>query len=312
MKPHILAIPVIGLALTACVTPDEFTFEERDGGLHLSEGDRPVLVFNCDDVEPPEGREGVARNGYIHPLYDPVGVPLTDDFPPDHPHHRGVFLAWPRITVLDEQVDVWHLRGIRPEFEEWGPREVTRDSASFEASQLWTLDDGTDAARARLRYRVHASDDSGRLIDLHATVTNLTEETLTLRGSGAAYGGLNVRIDGERPDVIITTAEGRLDGDANEIDPPSPWADHSTRSSEGRPHTGVALFQHPENPGFPARHWTLRRYGFLGAAWPGDESHEIAPGESLDMRYRLFIHRGTAEDAGVANRFDEFVREATQ
>lgn len=301
-----------GFFLVACVMHGDFAFEESDGRLLLTEGGAPVLVFNYKDIEPPGDREGVARNGYIHPLYDPDGIPLTDDFPPDHPHHRGVFLAWPRIAVLGNQVDVWHLRGIQPAFEEWGPRETAGGSAYFEAGQIWRLDDGRDAARARLRYTVHAFDGIGRAIDIHATVTNLTEEPLTLRGSGAAYGGLNIRMDGERPDVVITTAEGILEGNSNEIDPPSPWADHSSRPADDRPHSGVAIFQHPDNPDFPARNWTLRPYGFLGAAWPGENSHELAPDESLDLRYRLFIHNGTADDANVPERFEAYLREATE
>ncbi len=300
------------LLLSAGILRADFTFEESDGRLRLADDGDPVLVFNFGEIEPPAGREGVARSSYIHPLYDPDGVPLTDDFPADHPHHRGVFLAWPRITVAEKQVDVWHMRGIRPVFKEWGQREITDTSASFEASQLWVLDDGRAVARARLRYRVHAADADGRTIDIHATVANLAGEPITLRGADAAYGGMNIRLDGDRPDVVITTAEGILEGNANAIDPPSPWADHSSRPADGRPHTGVALFQHPANPDFPARNWTLRPYGFLGAAWPGESDHVLAPGESLDLRYRLFIHRGRADEAGVAERFEAFAREAPE
>ena len=299
-----------GFALAACAFGDGLAVADADGRLTVSEGDRPVLVFNYQEVRPSDD-EGVARSGYVHPLYDPEGVPLTDDFPADHPHHRGVFLAWPRVEVLGSQVDPWHLRGARPVFEELVPREAGSAAAAFEASHLWVLDDGTEAMRQHLRYTVHAADETGRAIDLHATVTNLTGEPIVLRGqTGALYGGLNIRMDGERPDVVITTAEGRLDGDANYIDPPSPWASHASRSAAEGPHTGVAIFQHPENPDYPARHWTLRRYGFLGAAWPGESSYEIDSGASLDLRYRLFVHRGTADEAGVAGRFDAYRSES--
>lgn len=300
---------VAGCAFSA-KTP--FTFEQDETRLQLREDGRPVLVFNYGQRKPPA--DGIPREGYIHPLYAPDGGVLTDDFPADHPHHRGVFFAWPEMTILGRQVDGWHLKGIRPSFEAWGPRRLTPEAASFEVRNLWRLWNDADTATVRehLRYTVHAADDTGRVIDVHATFTNLTDEPVILRGKEpGAYGGFNVRIDGVRPDVRITTARGAVERNADFVDPPSLWADHSSRTAEGRPYSGVAIFQHPGNPDYPVRSWTLRPYGFLGAAWPGPNIRAIAPGGSLDLRYRLYIHRGDVEEAGVAERFERYMREAT-
>lgn len=302
------SLAAMGVFAIAGAVHGEFSFEESDGKLILREGDRKVLVYNHGVVQPEGG--GVPRSGYIHPLYGLDGDILTDDFPSDHLHHRGVFFGWPRMTVAGKQVDFWHLRGLRPAREDVGPIRRGDDVASFEARNLWRLDDRTEAVREHLRYTIHAADEKGRAMDVHATFTNLTEEPIILAGSAqSAYGGLNVRMDGDRPGVQIVTAEGELEGDANFIDPPSPWASHSSLPEPGGKRSGVAIFQHPENPDFPARNWTLRPYGFLGAAWPGERSHTIAPGESLDLRYRLYVHRGSAEGAGVAERFEHFQRE---
>jgi hypothetical protein len=63
--------------------------------------------------------------------------------------------------------------------------------------------------------------------------------------------------------------------------------------------SGVAIFDHNENPAFP-NGWTLRHYGFLGVAWPGLEFYTLKPGEPLTLRYRVWIHRGGAEEGDVA------------
>lgn len=301
-----------GLAVTAFTVGasyGQFVFEKEEDALVLSEAGTPVLAFNHGEIEPPE--TGTARSGYVHPLYGIDGDPLTDDFPSDHVHHRGVFFGWPRMTVMGDGVDVWHLRGLRPRFHEFLEIREDGSGVEFEARNLWHLESSEGAAvEERLHYRIHPADEVGREIDIRAEFTNLTEEPVVLRGQvGRGYGGLNVRMDGQRPDVVITTANGVLDGDADSVEPASPWADHSSRAGAGEPHSGVAIFQHPANPGFPVRSWTLRYYGFLGAAWPGEENHEIAPGESVVLRYRLFVHRGTAEEAGVAARFERFVVE---
>ncbi|MCA9427928.1 MAG: PmoA family protein, partial [Candidatus Omnitrophica bacterium] len=89
----------------------------------------------------------------------------------------------------------------------------------------------------------------------------------------------------------------------------TPWGDVTSRVEPDGPTSGMALFQHPENPGYPHRGWIFRHYGFLGASWPHLEPYEIAPGESVTLRYRMLIHRGTAEEAKVGEAFEKFVNE---
>ena len=289
-----------------------FSVDRTDAQLTLKEEGRPVFSFNHGEIQPPNG--GVARSGYIHPLYGLDGDVLTDDFPSDHPHHRGVFFGWPRMTVMGEDVDVWHLRGLQPRFHEWEEIRVEDDTASLRVVNLWRPE-GSErpAVEERVRYLVRPADEAGRVIDIRGTFSNLTREPVVLRGqTGAGYGGLNVRMDGGRPEVVITTANGALDGDADVEEPASPWAAHTSRAGDHGPRSGVAIFQHPGNPGYPVPSWTLRHYGFLGAAWPGQRSHTIEPGETLELRYRLLVFRGSADEAEVAERFAEFLDGRTE
>lgn len=182
-----ILVVVVSLGLGTAVRA-EFAFEQTEHRLRVCEGGEPVLGFVYRPLEPVEG--AVLRSGYVHPLYDLDGHVLTDDFPSYHPHHRGVFFAWPRMTVLARDVDVWHLRGIRPEFESWGERGAGEASAEFEAVHVWRLTDGTPAVREQVRYTIHTSDDVGRNVDVVGRVTNLTAEPIFFRGQrGRGYGG---------------------------------------------------------------------------------------------------------------------------
>ena len=44
------------------------------------------------------------RCHYIHPLYGLDGEVLTEDFPADHPHHRGIFWGWHQLWLGDKKV----------------------------------------------------------------------------------------------------------------------------------------------------------------------------------------------------------------
>ena len=54
------------------------------------------------------------RSNYIHPLYTLDGQILTEDFPQDHPHHRGVFWAWHQLYIGDKRLgDAWDIKDFR-------------------------------------------------------------------------------------------------------------------------------------------------------------------------------------------------------
>ena len=74
-------------------------------GLMVSENGKPVLYYQRK-TKSLDGE--FARAHYIHPLYDLDGRAITEDFPADHRHHRGVFWAWHQVWVGDRKIgDPW-------------------------------------------------------------------------------------------------------------------------------------------------------------------------------------------------------------
>jgi hypothetical protein len=78
---------------------------------------------------------------------------------------------------------------------------------------------------------------------------------------------------------------------------------------------GVAIFDHPANPGAPT-YWHSRAYG-LHAANPfgvrdftGDKSKDgsmtVKAGQTLRFRYRVVIHAGDAQAAHIADLYDRY------
>lgn len=301
----------IGFRL-ASPDPSSFSFSENDSTLAILDGDQPVLSIVHGRMDPPEEIDAEYwRSNYVHPVFGLDGEILTEDFPEDHPHHRGIFWTWPEVTYGDREVDPWALRGARQLFRRWVEREIKADHATVSFESGWRLDEGWDPfVTEHITITVRPASETGRSIDFRLRFQNVSEEKVTLRGRGeTGYGGFNIRPDGSRPGNRITTAVGELEDDALEVE--SGWADYSSQVSDDGTYAGLAIFQHPENPGFPHSGWILRHYGFLGASWPQYERLELEPGDSFDLAYRVFIHRGDAETAGVTEEYESFIREAS-
>ena len=280
-----------------------FRFEDRgDVTLELFEEETLVLGYNYGNILPPGVPEDRRRSSYVHPIVGLDGEVLSDDFPADHPHHRGLFWAWPRVGVGDQTLDLWHLRGIRHRFESWVAREVGPVCAVVGVRNGWYLDDGTKVVNEKLMLTVFRAGKIGRVVDvdLHLEATN---NPITIAGQGdRGYGGFNFRPAGRREEVITTMAGVQQDSDLV----PSPWGDFSGRFGDGERLSGLAIFQHSENPRFPSG-WCLRHYGFLGVDFPGTEPFELRPGEPLRLRYRVWVHRGDAEDGKVREMYEAFL-----
>jgi len=292
-----------------------FRSEDDGKALHIFEDDAPVAAYNYAEVTPPEGVDAhYRRSAYFHPLYDLRGNVITEDFPEDHYHHRGVFWAWPKSTVGERLADVWALDGIRQYTVKAAVPACTDRLLVLDAETRWAYDEAPDKAVARetLTVTFYAREGKRRAMDVVLSLWNTGEETLTLRGSDApsakddprpkGYGGFCFRPRAEHKPFTFTGKDGVVPDDVLALD--SPWADVSF-APDGQT-SGVAILQWPLNPGFPSEGWILRHYAFLGASWPHREAHALAPGEKVTLGYRVIVHDGTAEEADIAGASVEY------
>ena len=286
----------------------EFSLKDDNAHLALLENGKPVLVYNYARVAPPgKVPEHFGRACYIHPLYGLDGDVLTEDFPVDHYHHRGVFWAWPECKVGERRLNVWEMPDAHQHHEKWLVREAGADKAEIGMQDFWSFDDAPDKpmVREEIRFTVLPANDKGRTIDFYLKLTNVSTETVTFLGAkGKGYGGLCVRPDAGRLPFTFTTASGVCKDDALSFD--TAWADVTSKVKPDGVTSGIAIFEHPKNPGYPFPGWIFRHYGFLGASWPHEKEHALKPSEFFELRYRLFIHRGAAEDANIKQRFEEY------
>ena len=85
----------------------------------------------------------------------------------------------------------------------------------------------------------------------------------------------------------------------------SPWIDYYGKRGDFI--EGLAIFQHPSNPGYPAP-WFTRDYGFISPTpmfWPenGVETF-FKKGEILRLQYRVLVHSGSVKEAKIKELYE--------
>ena len=299
-----LFIAPLTAAADAAGADHPFRFEAVDGrSLKLLEGDRPVLVYNHGQIANEKVPKARPRGAYVHPVYGLDGEVLTDDFPADHVNHRGLYWAWPHVKIGDAELDSWNVKpGLETRFIKWTQRATRPDGAALGVENGWFVGD-KQVMREQVRFDVQAASGDARAIDVTLAWTVL-DEPVTLRGAeGKGYGGLALRF-GPRKSTVITVPNGRAKEDL--VMANLPWADLSGDLG-GMPNalSGAAIFIHPSDRDTP-HEWMTRAYGMLAAGWPGAKPRTIAKGETVTLRYRLWIHRGNPDAAEIGRAYEAY------
>jgi hypothetical protein len=262
-----------------------FSDDPATGRLHLTEDGKPVFTYNYGMQLAPGVPESRRRSSYLHPLYAPDGTVLTDDFPKDHYHHRGLSWMWPVVLVEGKRLNLWEIAGIRQRFVRWIARDTTGQKARLAVENGWFLDDNRQVVRETVEIAVEPARDGKRVLELVLRFEALGAP-IAIAGTPdqkKGYGGLSLRF-APRTDTVLTTDAGREAADTNLI--PHPWAE-LTGIFQGR-RAGIRIDIDPANPAFP-NGWCLRYYGFLGVNFPGLEPFRVQPGRPLVLKYRVTL-----------------------
>ncbi len=298
----VLALIAVILRPARLHAADSFRFTNvTDKSLALFENNRPVFIYNHGIIHQPGVPADRARSTYVHPLYGLDGEVLTDDFPEDHYHHRGLFWAWPHVRIGSAHYDLWMLKGIEQRFERWLAREARVDGATLGVENGWFVG-SRKVMRERVWLHVSPADQDGRILEIELAWVPLTEP-VTLEGAeGKSYGGLTLRF-APRTQTVITTPLGQGEKDLSITR--LPWADLSGRFAGRSEASGAAIFVAPDHPDYPPE-WLTRHYGALCLGWPGVKSKTFQPGETIRCRYRVWVHRGAPDVKKLEQAYHAF------
>ena len=300
----LLMIFIAGVACAA--DPSEpLTALSDQSGVTISEGDAPVLHYQRA-VKSSDGKW--PRANYVHPLYDLEGRVITEDFPSDHGHHRGVFWAWHQVWVGDKKLGdpwvcqdfVWDVESVR----------TTRvgESLSLQAAVLWKSPTHLDAAgqmvavvREATEITVHPAQQDYRLVDFAVSLIALVDD-VKIGGSEdvKGYGGFSPRIK-LNPQQCFESADGIVEPVKTAIQAGS-WINIADDT------TGIAILSRITNPK-PNDRWILRRKNSMqNAVFPGRQPVAVSKAKPTVLNYRLVIHSGDLLPTQIKKLQEEFDR----
>ena len=277
-------------------TPNPIRIFETSQGFAITEGEAKIMFYQRQHKSL-DGK--YSRANYIHPLYDLDGEILTEDFPTDHLHHRGIFWAWHQVWLGDKRLgDPWAANDFVWDVYDARILPVDSQSRALQVhvhwkSPLWTDANGKQKAfvKETTTIRVYRAQKDIRKVDFQISLLAL-DSGVRIGGSedDKGYGGFTTRI--RLPDGLsFTGSNGPVEPTTLSMDA-GPWLDFSGHFREDGKVSGLAILCHSSSPGYPQR-WILRRKASAqNPVYPGRHPVLLSREKPLVLRYRLIIHRG--------------------
>lgn len=262
-----------------------------------------------------------APKPYCYPIFGPNKIAVTRGYPmdaipgedTDHPHHRSLWFTHGDVNGID----FW---GESPQ----AGRIVHRKFDALENGPVygrivavndWVTRDGKKVCEDRREIRVYNAL-SCRMMDIEVTV-RATDSPVRFGDTKEGTFGIRVAswMDADKGGEILNS---RGDRGAEAWGKQADWCDYFGKI--GNDMVGIAVLEHPSSFRHPT-YWHVRTYGLFAANPFGlrdfrkdktlDGSYTIPPGGEITFRYRIVIHKGDADKAGIASAYLAYAEQPT-
>ena len=271
------------------------------------------VSFRIDDAEVMRYNSGWDMfRPYLFPVVGPSGRHVTrmghPHDPTTHNHHYSLWVAHHDV----EGTDFWSDQpgAGKQVHTNLLALEDGLSSAAMRALVVWTKPDGTEVLSEERTVRLTDLPDSERLIELHMRLAPV--------GDRVTFGPTSFGLPAVRVAKTICVADGggqilNSEGGLGEeavFWKPADWVDTSGPVAEDE-WNGLTLMSHPSNRNH-APEWHVRTDGWMGACLSREAALVLERDETLELRYGLYVHRGSPNEADIAGRYATYADSAFQ
>ncbi len=296
---------------------DAVTATREAGRLKVTVGGAPVFVYQMDKeaLPRPDIKPFFFIDWEMNEIYTPAGKIVSDDYPPQHIHHHGIWSPWTKTSFQGRTPDFWNM-GAKTGTVEFVALERTWSGAvhgGFVARHkfvdLSAKPEPVVALHETWEVTAYHAPATVRIFDLQLAQTCATSDPLIL--PKYHYGGLGFRARGEwygtGDKARFLTSEGgtdRIKANAQ----PMRWV-HIHGEIDGGA-LGLAVLGHPGNfrAPQPVRVHPREPYVSFTPSEAGD--WQIDPGKPYVARYRFVTVDGPPDAALLEALWQGYARPA--
>jgi hypothetical protein len=321
--PFMLVITAL-LILPNCSKAEAVNFTRQGNNIKVEIGGKAFTTYTFDPK---------ISKAFLEPLRDANGVIVTrqlavgNNIPPGHehdkgfePHQRAMYFGHGDINGysfwIEEAFNKYYTHSSPPPYGRMVFRKIDEMRSGTSSGVIRATFDleGPDRkpfAQENQEYKFSGDKDS-RVIDCEFVIKAGKEP---VKFGDTKEGTFAVRLAPEldAPGGTMVNSEGGK-GESQVWGKRANWVDVDGVIDGQK--LGVAVFDNPDSFRHPT-YWHARGYGLLAANPFGlsyfysdpkhNGSYTLPAGQSIKFHYRVLIHEGTYKDAGVAEKYSQYV-----
>ena len=292
MKSNALLLIILFVTISVFA---QVKVQKTEQGFLFTENNKKILFYQ---VEPKNHKGKYERCNYIHPLWGIDGAILTEDFPEDHFHHRGIFWAWHQLLIDDKSIgDGWALENFKQEilnvnFESLKDGSVLlKTQVEWKSNKLYPEGKEVTFLLENTSITIHKMKKNYRKIDFEISLLALVKN-LKIGGSDdeKGYGGFSAR--------IVLPDDVKFSGSLGEITPlktaikSDGFVNISGSLGKDSSNAGIVIVDHPQNPMYP-QSWIIRKSKSMqNTVFPGRDPVAISAKNPLILKYSVLVYSG--------------------
>ena len=245
---------------------------------------------------------------FFFPVNSPVsGASVTSMRNGIYPHHSSLFFGCDRVNGGN----YWQEGLERGRIISVGARvlETGGDRAVIEDECIWKRPDADAPIKDKRLITISSPAENIFQLDFDIEMEMLMDVSIPVTN----HSLFSVRMDEDlsvKQGGVMVNSEGQS-GEKATFGQRAAWMDfYGQRTATG--YEGIAIMQHPSNKWFPSP-WFTRDYGFMSPTpmyWPENgETTALKKGEKVNLRYRVIVHGGTVEEAGIGKLYEHYKAE---
>ena len=271
--------------------------ESSGSELSIMDGESPILTYrHGHDLHKP----------YFHPIHAPDESIVTDDAPGDRPYHHGLWFAWENVDGVNycRETDCDESERGRIVHREFRDKGVDQYTARFTVVNDWVAPDSSKPIEELCRIWVHRPQEDRQLIDLQFNLLAQSRDVsigVSPESQGLCFRGAEMEYR------KVTNSEYSI-GQSEVSGKAGKWCSlNGVLSDEA---IGVAMFDHPSNPGHPNPFFALdHAIGCVSTSFAHAKPHTIAAGETVALSYRIVVYLGDLFTFDLWTCYDEYAKQ---
>ena len=267
----------------------QISLKKSNGGFLILDHHQEVAFYQ-------KAESSTMRNNFLHPVFLPGEIPVTQSAPDNHRGQSGIFWGWSRICIQGRQIcNSWDANAFIDKIKTVEFSRDSRGNGVLSVTGYWSSPNFRGGEYEFMKEQTtmvfHQQTGNYRQIDFHINLFSRVNQLELGHDSTNQAGGFAIRMKMPR-NVHFYSEKGKLKP-GKKVVKAQKYVGLQGTFGPGNKQGGIIIYAAPCSHSEEDQQWLLnRREGLQNALFPSTSAIALHQGHPLVLNYSLILYNG--------------------